>query len=172
MEQGSWEQGLEAPRRTPRNAGQGPRSPSAESWQASGWRGVSIQPSHTSRGSWRPWTQHLGKGTEHAHHLPCLGRGRAPCPADVARAASGTHPSSDPASSRNYTSAAPKLLHQAFPDTKQRSQGWRVPLQPSARQWGMLGATEIHLLVQRQGCPPQLSHPGSTALCGSGAPGQ
>lgn len=71
-----------------------------------------------------------------------------------------------------HTSAAPKLSHQAFPDIRQHSQGWKGPLQPSAIQWGMPGATEIHLLVQHQGCPPQLSHPGNTTLCGPGAPGK
>lgn len=46
MEQGSWEQGLEAPWRIPRNARGGPRSLSAESWQVLGWRGVNTaQPS-------------------------------------------------------------------------------------------------------------------------------
>lgn len=36
-------------------------------------------------------------------------------------------------------------------------------------QWAVMGATEIHLLVRYQGCPPQLSHPGSRDLCSSGA---
>jgi len=73
---------------------------------------------------------------------------------------------------RPPTSAAPPLLHQAFPDTRQRSQGWRVPLQPSAVQPGMLRASEIHLLLQHQGCAPQLFYLGSKALCSSGALGQ
>lgn len=46
------------------------------------------------------------------------------------------------------------------------------PLQPSATQQDMLRASQIHLLVQHQGYPPQLSHPSSKVLCGSGAPGQ
>lgn len=61
---------------------------------------------------------------------------------------------------------------QTVPSGIPRQGSTASPLQPSAIQWGMPGATEIHLMAQHQGCPPQLSHPGSTTLCGSGAPGK